>query len=44
MDGFIGRSIDRSSERKINLNQIGLIDRILSVTDMEDYNYKFTPT
>ena len=44
MAGFLGLHIDRSKEVKVVLPQTGLIDRILSVMDMQDCNHKFTPT
>ena len=43
MAGFLGISIDRGTEGKVIFIQIGLIDRIISVTDMYGYNHKYTP-
>lgn len=35
--------MDRSKAGTVTLTQAGLIDRILTVMDMEEYNPKFTP-
>ena len=43
MAGFLGIKMDRGTQGKIILTQTELIDRILSMTDMEECNYKYTP-
>ena len=43
MDGILGCHIHRSKKREMVLSQTGLINRIVSVMDMENCNHKFTP-
>ena len=43
MAGFLGLHMDRSKSGTVTLMQTGLIDRILTVMYMEEYNPKFTP-
>ena len=43
MAGFLGISIDRGTAGKVTLTQTGLIDRILSVIDMDTCSHKYTP-
>ena len=43
MAGFLGINMDQGTQVKVIITQIGLIDRILSVTGMEDCNHKYTP-
>ena len=42
MAGFLGINIDRGIEGKVILTQTGLIDRILSVTNIKEFNHKYT--
>ena len=42
MAGFLGINMDQGTQVKVIITQIGLIDRILSVTYMEDCNHKYT--
>ena len=42
MAGFLGLKIDRTKEGQVLLSQTGLIDGILIVMDMTDYNRKYT--
>ena len=41
MNGFLGISIDRGTEGEVTLTQTGLIDIILSITDIDDCNHKY---
>ena len=43
MSSFLEINMNRGTEGKVILTQIWLIDRILSVTDMEECNHKYTP-
>ena len=43
MAGFLGINMDRAIEGKVIFTQTGLIDSILSVTDMEECNHKYIP-
>ena len=40
---FLVINIDRGTEEKLTLSQTGLIDRMLSVTEMEECNQEYTP-
>ena len=44
MTGFLGINISRGDENNsLIMTQTGLIERILTAIDMEDYNLKYTP-